>query len=87
MKKANLQTIVFSGGEPLLRPDVFELIEYACSLDIMSLMGSNGILITTEVAKNLKSSGLSAIAISIDSLNREVHDDFRGKEGSLEKAL
>lgn len=87
MKKANLGTIVFSGGEPLLRPDIFQLIEYACSLGIMPLMGSNGTLITPEVARKLKSSGLSAIAISVDSLNKEVHDDFRGKKGSLEKTI
>ncbi len=87
MKKASLETIIFSGGEPILRPDIFELIEYACSLGMMSLMGSNGTLITPEVAKKLKSSGLNAIAISIDSLNKEVHDDFRGKKGSLEKAI
>ena len=87
MKKANLKTIVFSGGEPLLRPDIFELIEYAWSLDMMPLMGSNGTLITPAVANKLRSSGLKAIAISIDSLNKEVHDDFRGKKDSLEKAM
>lgn len=87
MKKANLGTIVFSGGEPLLRPDIFQLIKYACSLGIMPLMGSNGTLITPEVASRLKSSGLKAIAISIDSLNEKTHDEFRGKNGSLKKAM
>ncbi len=87
MKKANLGTIVFSGGEPLLRPDIFELIEYASSLKMMTLMGSNGTLISPKVAEKLKSSGLNAIAISIDSLNEEVHDDFRGQKGSLKKAM
>lgn len=87
MKKAKLETIVFSGGEPLLRPDIFELIEYASSLDMMTLMGSNGTLITPKLARKLKSSGLSAIAISIDSLKQEVHDEFRGKKGSLTKAI
>ncbi len=87
MKKANLGTIVFSGGEPLLRQDIFELIEYADSLGIMPLMGSNGTLITPEVAKKLKKSGLKAIAISVDSLNKEIHDEFRGEKGSLEKAM
>ena len=87
MKKANLGVIVFSGGEPLLREDIFELIEYACSLGIMPLMGSNGTLITPEVAQRLKASGLNAIAISVDSLNKEIHDEFRGKEGSLDLTL
>lgn len=87
MKRANLGAIVFSGGEPLLRPDIFELIEYASSLGIMPLMGSNGTLITSEVAKRLKLSGLKAIAISVDSLNKDIHDDFRGKEGALAEAL
>lgn len=87
MKKADLQTIVFSGGEPLLRPDIFELIQYANSLDMMTLMGSNGTLITAELAERLKLSGLKAIAISVDSLKAEVHDEFRGEKGSLEKAI
>ena len=87
MKKANLGVIVFSGGEPLLRADIFELIEHACSLGIMPLMGSNGTLITPEIAEKLKKSGLNAIAISIDSMNEEVHDEFRGEKGALKSAI
>ena len=87
MKKANLGVIVFSGGEPLLRADIFELIEHACSLGIMPLMGSNGTLITPEIAEKLKKSGLNAIAISIDSMNEEVHDEFRGEKGALKAAI
>lgn len=87
MKKSDLGVIVFSGGEPLLRADIFELIEHACSLGIIPLMGSNGTLITPQIAEKLKKSGLNAIAISIDSMNEEVHDEFRGKKGALRAAM
>lgn len=87
MKKAKLGTIVFSGGEPLLRPDIYELIEYASSLGMMTLMGSNGTLITPEIARELKTSGLKAIAISIDSLENQVHDDFRGEKGDRKSVV
>ena len=87
IKKAGLNIIVFSGGEPLLRGDIYELIEYTSSLGITSFMGSNGTLINQEVAKHLKEIGLDAIAISLDSLTPKVHDQFRKVEGSYYKAV
>ena len=87
IKKAGLQIIVFSGGEPLMRPDIYELIQYADRLGLTPLMGSNGTLITDDVAKKLKDSGLNAIAISIDSPSSEVHDHFRGTENALSMAI
>lgn len=87
INRAGLQIVVFSGGEPLMRPDIFELVEYATSIGITPLMGSNGTLITNEVALKLKECGLNAIAISVDSMDPEVHDDFRGSKGALSRAL
>ncbi len=87
IKKAGLQIIVLSGGEPLMRPDIYELIEHATALGLVPLMGSNGTLITDGVAKKLKASGLNAIAISIDSATPEVHDQFRGTENALSMAI
>lgn len=86
IRKAGLQIIVFSGGEPLMRPDIFELIHHAGAIGLTPLMGSNGTLITDEVAKKLKDAGLKAIAISIDSPDPKIHDTFRGAENALEKA-
>ena len=87
MHRAGFRIIVFSGGEPLMREDIFELIEYAKSLKMMVLMGSNGTLITKDCAKTLKDKGLDSIAISIDSLNEQKHNDFRGSDAAFKKAL
>ncbi|MCY6959806.1 radical SAM/SPASM domain-containing protein [Clostridium brassicae] len=85
--KAGFRIIVFSGGEPLMRNDIFELIEYASSLGMTTLMGSNGTLITKECAEKLKNYGLKSIAISIDSLNPIKHNNFRGSSTAFQKAL
>lgn len=85
--KAGFSIIVFSGGEPLMREDIFELIEYAKSLGMMILMGSNGTLITKTCAEKLKNSGLNAIAISIDSLDEKKHNEFRGSDMAYERAI
>lgn len=85
--KAGFRIIVFSGGEPLLREDILELIQYAKALDMVALMGSNGTLITESYAEKLKESGLDTIAISIDSLDEKRHNNFRGSNTSFQRAL
>lgn len=87
MYKAGFRILVFSGGEPMLREDIFELIEYAKSLDMTVLMGSNGTLITKDSAKKLKKSGLNSVAISIDSLDPQKHNSFRGCDTAFQRAL
>ncbi|MGB2727459.1 MAG: radical SAM protein [Halobacteriota archaeon] len=76
----------FTGGEPLLREDIYDLIEYASSFDMQVVMATNGTLITKEVAKKLKSAGLERAAISIDAVG-SAHDDFRGVNGAFEDVL
>jgi len=85
--KAGMKVIVLSGGEPMIRDDIFELINYAKSIGMTVLMGSNGTLIDKEKAEKLKNSGLSAIAISIDSLDPEKHNLFRGSDDAFQKAI
>lgn len=87
IRKAGLEIIVFSGGEPLMRPDIIELVQYAKSIGMTPLMGSNGTLVTDDLAKELKAAGLDAIAISIDSLDPDIHNDFRGAENALSRAM
>lgn len=87
MYKAGFRIIVFSGGEPMLREDIFKLIKYAKSLGMIPLLGSNGTLITQSKARKLKDSGLKAAAISIDSLQGSKHNEFRGSDNAFEKAL
>lgn len=79
--------LILSGGEPLLRPDIFELIEYGSSKGLKMGLGSNGTLIDDNVAKKLKDSGIATVSISIDSHIPTQHDEFRGVTGSWEKAI
>jgi 12,18-didecarboxysiroheme deacetylase len=78
--------ILFSGGEPLMRKDLPELVGYARSKGIRAVISTNGTLITEEMAKKLKDIGLSYVGISLDGM-KETNDMFRGQEGSFEKAL
>lgn len=87
MVKAGFRIIVFSGGEPMMRQDILELIAYAKSLGMTCLMGSNGTLIDEAKAKELQKAGLSCIAISLDSLDEERHNAFRGMDFAFKKAL
>lgn len=80
--KAGFKIMIFSGGEPLMRSDIYELIKYATKVGLRPVIGSNGALITKEVAKKLKYSGVMGIGISLDSLNYKKHDEFRNYKGA-----
>lgn len=75
---AGFKIMIFSGGEPLLRPDIYELVAHAASRGLRPVFGSNGTLITDEVARRLKETGACAMGISVDSLDATKHDKFRG---------
>ena len=79
--------LVFSGGEALLREDIFELIEYASEAGLKPTLASNASLITTEIALKLKQSGTRLIAVSLYGSNARSHDDFCGQSGAFEKSL
>ncbi len=79
--------LILSGGEPLLRKDVFELIQYGTQKGLRMGLGSNGALIDNDVAKKLKEAGIKTVSISLDSPVPEHHDEFRGVKGSWQKAV
>lgn len=78
--------LLFSGGEPLLRRDLFELIAYTRGKGIRAVISTNGTLITPEIAPRLADAGLSYVGVSLDGL-KIVHDRFRGVVDSFERAL
>jgi len=78
--------LLLSGGEPLIRPDIFELAEYAAKKGLRVVFSTNGTLITKEVARRLKEIGTSYVGISLDGGER-VHDEFRGIKGAFKKAI
>ncbi|MDO5043994.1 MAG: radical SAM protein, partial [Coriobacteriia bacterium] len=78
--------LLFSGGEPTMRPDLVELMKYAKEKGMRVVISTNGTLITEEKAKEYAEVGLSYVGVSLDGM-QEVHDKFRGVEGSFERAL
>ncbi len=78
--------ILFSGGEPLLRPDLFALIAYAQERGIRAVISTNGTLITPSLAEEMRDLGLSYVGVSIDG-PEQVHDKFRGKKGAFQETL
>ncbi len=68
----------FSGGEPLLREEIFELISYARGLGLLTRLNTNGILLNKKNVKRLKAAGLTECGVSLDSAQPDVHDRFRG---------
>ena len=79
--------MILSGGEPLLRPDIFELISYGSKIGLKMGLGSNGSLIDETVAKKLKDAGIATVSVSLDSNIPAQHDEFSGVAGAWEKAV
>jgi radical SAM protein with 4Fe4S-binding SPASM domain len=78
--------LLFSGGEPLIREDIFELAQFARELGLRTVISSNGTLITKNLALKIKNTGFSYVGISIDGIGIN-NDNFRGKSGAFESAL
>lgn len=82
----DFKSLIFSGGEPLMREDIFELIGHAKARGFYPIVATNATLITKDVARKLKAAGTLGIAASIDSTRDEVHDAFRKQAGALKMA-
>lgn len=79
--------VILTGGEPLLRKDIFELAAYGNSLGFRMVMAPNGTLVDEAVAVKLKDCGIQRISISLDSSEAAKHDKFRGVEGAFAQTL
>jgi radical SAM protein with 4Fe4S-binding SPASM domain len=79
-------SVLFSGGEPLMRPDLFGLIEYAGKHNLRTVISTNGTLITADMARKIKDGGVSYVGVSLDGID-EVNDKFRGVTGAFDKAV
>ncbi|HUJ15966.1 MAG TPA: radical SAM protein, partial [Thermoanaerobaculia bacterium] len=82
----NVPALLMSGGEPLVRPDILDLAEYATSLGIRVTFSTNGTLIDEKKAERLKKIGVTYVGISIDGAE-ERHDYFRGKKGAFQGSI
>ena len=82
-----MPVLVFSGGEPLCREDLFELIGYAKSLGLIPALATNGTLIDATIAERIRGSGIVRVSVSLDGATAEVHDKQRRLTGAFEKAI
>ena len=75
--------VVLSGGEPLLRPDVFEIAKYGTGQGLRMCLATNGTLVTQEICDKIKDAGIKMVSLSLDGASAEVHDDFRSQPGAF----
>jgi radical SAM protein with 4Fe4S-binding SPASM domain len=86
LARFGVPAILFSGGEPLMRPDALELAAHAAERGIRCVLSTNGTLVTEEIARDIEEAGLSYVGISLDGA-REVNDRIRGKQGAFDEAM
>ena len=79
--------IILTGGEPLLRPDIFEIATYGTSKGLRMVMATNGTLVDEATAKKMIKSGIKRVSVSLDGKDAASHDAFRGEIGAFTGAL
>ncbi len=79
--------LILTGGEPLARKDIYEIARHGSSLGLMVVVGTNGTLVNGDTVAKLKDAGVTGIGVSIDSLDSQKHDTFRGMPGALAKSM
>ncbi len=79
--------MILTGGEPLLRPDIFEIAAYGTDKGLRMVMATNGTLVTPAVAKKMIESGIQRVSISIDGKDAHSHDAFRQQKGAFDGAM
>jgi MoaA/NifB/PqqE/SkfB family radical SAM enzyme len=87
LKDLGTLQVFFTGGEPLLRGDLFDLVAHAHHLGLLTRLNTNGYLLTRACAAELKRAGLNQCGISIDDADPSVHDRLRGLPGAFERAM
>lgn len=79
--------MVLSGGEPLLRPDVFDIAKYGNSKGFRMCLATNGTLVTDEICRKIKEADIKMVSLSIDGSNAETHDTFRNQKGAFDGTI
>jgi len=85
--RSGTKMIILTGGEPLLRDDVFDIAGFGTSLGLRMTMAVNGSLITPDIALQMKESKIARVSISLDGVTENIHDSFRGMKGAFSMAM
>jgi radical SAM protein with 4Fe4S-binding SPASM domain len=83
MRALGTEMVILTGGEPLLRRDIYDIASAAAASGMWVVMGTNGVLVTEAVAARMIDCGVRGVAISIDSIDAARHDGFRGGRGAF----
>jgi len=75
--------VVLSGGEPLVRQDVFEIARYGTDKGLRMCLATNGILVNDEICEKIRNSGIRIVSLSLDGSEETVHDNFRNQKGAF----
>jgi AdoMet-dependent heme synthase len=85
--KGGTRMVILSGGEALFRKDVFEIASRGTSLGLRMTLATNGSLVTSQIARQIRDSGIVRVSVSLDAARPDVHDAFRGLSGSFDMAM
>jgi len=85
--KLSKPTIVLTGGEPLLREDVWDIAAYGTEKGFRMCIATNGTLVDEEVCREMKRVGIKMVSLSLDGSTPEIHDDFRKQPGAYEGVM
>jgi len=87
IREVGTPIIILTGGEPLLRDDIFDIAAYGDKIGLRMVMAPNGTLLDKENTEKLKASGIKRISVSLDGASPETHDDFRGLTNAFARSL
>jgi AdoMet-dependent heme synthase len=87
LSQGGTRLVILSGGEALLREDIYEIASYGSSLGLRMTLATNGSLITPEVARKIRNAGIIRVSVSLDGVTSDVHDDIRGLQGAFDMAV
>ncbi len=87
IREVGTPIIILTGGEPLLREDIFDIAAHGTKIGLRMVMAPNGTLITPKIAERLKESGIKRISVSLDGSTAKSHDDFRGLKNAFNDAI
>lgn len=79
--------MVLSGGEPLLRKDVFDIAKYGTGKGLRMCLATNGTLVTEDTCLSIKDAGIKMVSLSLDGASAPVHDDFRNQKGAFDGTI
>ena len=79
--------IVLSGGEPLLRPDLFEIARHGTGIGLRMCIATNGVLVTDTICEEMNAADIKMVSLSLDGADAEMHDGFRRQQGAFDATI